>query len=47
MYRGKIMDKYAICARLSMIQFMHDTVTKLDYTSRNRVNFAYTNDFLL
>ena len=25
---------------------MHDTVTKLAYTSKNRVNFAYTNAIL-
>ena len=46
MYRGKIMhDKYAIYAR-SVISRMHDAITTLAYTSRNRLNFAYTDEIL-
>ena len=32
--------------RSSMIRLMHDTVTKLAYTSQNRVYVAYTNEIL-
>ena len=41
-----IHDKYAIYARISLISSMHDTITKLTYTSRNLLNFAYTDEIL-
>ena len=47
MYRGKkIHNKYAIYAQINIINRMHDTITKLAYTSRNRLNFAYTIEIL-
>ena len=47
MYRGKIIhDKYAIYARISMIGCIPVTITKLAYTSQNRLNFANTHAIL-